>query len=212
MSATPVTRMSLREQVADALRAAVIAGELEAGRVYSVPGLATRFEVSATPVREALLDLAKEGLVAAVPNKGYRVIELSDDDLDEVTHLRLLLEVPAVRDAAARITPEQVAVLRPLARQIEDAHAEGDLIGHLQADRRFHLELVAIAGNARLVELVGQLRALSRLYGLRADAEALGASMREHTELLDLLEMGKIDEAADLTARHIRHTRAEWAG
>ncbi len=61
---------SYRERVADALRAALIAGELRPGEVYSAPGLATRFGVSATPVREALLDLAKEGLVDVVPNKG----------------------------------------------------------------------------------------------------------------------------------------------
>jgi DNA-binding GntR family transcriptional regulator len=212
--AAPITRVSLREQVADALRAAVITGELEPGRVYSVPGIATRFAVSATPVREALLDLAKEGLVAAMPNKGYRVVELSEADLDEVMHLRLLLEVPAVREAAQRITLDRVAALRPLAREIEDAYAQGDLIRHLEADRRFHLEVLAVAGNARLVELVGQLRALSRLFGLRATSGTgePSSSVREHTALLDLLEAGRADDAAELMTRHIGHTRGEWAG
>jgi DNA-binding GntR family transcriptional regulator len=207
----PIARVSLREQVADALRAALVAGELQPGRVYSVPVLAARFEVSATPVREALLDLAKEGLVCAVPNKGYRVVELSASELDEVMQLRLLLEVPAVRAAAERITTAQIEALRPLAREIADAHAAGDLLRHLEADRRFHLEVLAVAGNARLVALVDQLRALSRLYGLRDPGRDVGASMHEHSELLDLLAEGHAEEAADLMARHIGHTRAEWA-
>src|SRR3954470_11176919 len=76
---------SLREQVSHALRAALIAGELRPGVVYSAPVLAAGFGVSATPVREAMLDLAKEGLVEVVRNKGFRVTELSDRDLDELT-------------------------------------------------------------------------------------------------------------------------------
>src|SRR5919199_1566442 len=78
---------SHRERVADALRAALIAGELRPGEVYSAPGLAARFGVSATPVREAMLDLVREGLVDTVPNKGFRVRDLSDRELDEITEM-----------------------------------------------------------------------------------------------------------------------------
>ena len=71
-------RRRLRDEVAAALRAALIAGELRPGEVYSAPVLAARFGVSATPVREAMLDLVREGLVDTMPNKGFRVTELSD--------------------------------------------------------------------------------------------------------------------------------------
>ena len=74
---------SLREQVTSALRAAVISGEMRPGVVYSAPSLAARFRVSATPVREALLDLVKEGLVVSVRNKGFRVTEVTDRQLDD---------------------------------------------------------------------------------------------------------------------------------
>ncbi|MGN6600433.1 MAG: GntR family transcriptional regulator, partial [Actinomycetes bacterium] len=89
-------RQSLRERAADALRAALVAGEMRPGVTYSAPSLAAQFGVSATPVREAMLGLAKEGLVEAVRNKGFRVTELSDRDLDEITELRSLVEVPTV--------------------------------------------------------------------------------------------------------------------
>src|ERR1700754_2820324 len=94
-------RTSLREQVSEALRAALVSGELRAGGVYSAPGLAERFGVSATPVREAMLDLAKAGLVEAVPNKGFRVTELTERGLDEDTAIRALLEPPTVAEGAA---------------------------------------------------------------------------------------------------------------
>jgi len=73
---------SLREQVSRALEAALVAGELQPGEIYSAPGLAERFGVSATPVREALLDLVRDGFVEVVRNRGFRVVEMSETDLD----------------------------------------------------------------------------------------------------------------------------------
>ncbi|MGW4664743.1 GntR family transcriptional regulator [Streptosporangium sandarakinum] len=210
-------RQSLREQVAHALRAALITGEMRPGVVYSAPVLAAQFGVSATPVREAMLDLAKEGLVEAVRNKGFRVTELSDRDLDELTEIRLLIEVPTVTrlasaggtDGAARFDP-----LRPLARKIVDAADRGDLIAYVDADIRFHLELLALAGNAHLVDVVRDLRGRARLYGLPALSArgGLAGSAREHLELLDLLAAGDQEGTERLIRRHIGHVRGIWAG
>src|SRR6185312_16792620 len=98
------SRMSLRQQVTEALRGAVVSGVMEPGELYSAPNLAAMLGVSATPVREAMLDLAKEGLIEAVRNKGFRVIELTDAELDQLTELRSLLEVPTVAAIAERYT------------------------------------------------------------------------------------------------------------
>src|SRR5919112_1678896 len=114
-------RQSLREQVAHALRAALITGEMRSGVVYSAPVLAAQFGVSATPVREAMLDLAKEGLVEAVRNKGFRVTELSDRDLDELTEIRQLIEVPTVARLADSSRAEEFERLRPIAEEIVSA-------------------------------------------------------------------------------------------
>lgn len=207
-------RLSLREQVAAALRAALVTGALRPGEVHSAPALAKRFGVSSTPVREALLDFVRDGLVTAVPNKGFRVVALDDDDLDEVCQLRRWLEVPAVEQVARTITPEQVAELRPLAAEVERAHADGDLTRHLEADRTFHLTLLGFTGNDRLVELVGRLRALTRLDGIRAISGhgVPAASVAEHSRLVDLLAANDAAGAAALMAAHIDHARGEWAG
>ncbi len=103
----------LRDQVADAVRAALIAGELRPGVVYSAPRLAAELGVSATPVREAMLDLAREGLVEAVRNKGFRITELTDRDLDEYTDIRTLIEVPTVGLVARTVPAERLERLRP---------------------------------------------------------------------------------------------------
>jgi DNA-binding GntR family transcriptional regulator len=206
-------RESLREQIATALRAAIVAGQMRPGVLYSVPTLAERFGVSATPVREAMLDLAKEGMVDSVRNKGFRITELADSDLDEITQLRALIEVPTVTGLAATITAEQVEALRPLAQAIVDGAAAGDLARYLEEDRRFHLQLLALAGNRRLVDVVGDLRSQTRLYGLGAlvEQERLAASAAEHLELLDALLARDTERTETVMRRHIAHVRGIWA-
>ncbi|MFI6282557.1 GntR family transcriptional regulator [Streptomyces sp. NPDC050988] len=204
---------SYRERVADALRAALIAGELRPGEVYSAPGLAARFGVSATPVREAMLDLAKEGLVDTVPNKGFRVTAVSEKQLDEYTHIRSLIEIPTTVALAATADPVALEALRPAAEESVTAAATGDLIAHVEADMRFHLGLLALAGNDHLVEVVRDLRKRSRLYGLHALVKAgrLEASAAEHLDILDALIARDEEAVRDVMTRHLGHVRGLWA-
>ena len=205
---------SLREQITRAVEAAIVAGELEPGVIYSAPGLAERFGVSATPVREAMLDLVKEGFVEPLRNRGFRVVQMSDDDLDNIAQIRLLIEVPTIPQIASRLTPARLAELAPAAEAIERAAADGDVLQYLDADRRFHVELISVLGNARLTELVDRLRRQARLFGLRdlARAGRLMASALEHRTLLDTLGTQDTKAAEDLMRAHIGHTRGLWAG
>ena len=170
-----------------------------------------------TPVREALLDLAGEGLVEPVRNKGFRVTELAERDLDEITSLRVLIEVPTVAGLAAAMGDDlrrQVEELRPLARAIV-AHAEaGRFVEYVEADRAFHLALLALADNRHLVDLVGNLRSRSRLHGLaeRANEAQLLRSAREHEQLVDLVLAGDAAAAEALMTSHITDVRTAWAG
>ncbi|MFE3325467.1 GntR family transcriptional regulator [Streptomyces sp. NPDC059176] len=203
----------LRDQVAHALRAALVAGELRPGNVYSAPGLAADFGISATPVREAMLDLAREGLVEPVRNKGFRITEVSERDLDQYYELRALIEVPTIGRVTQLATVEQLEELRPVAEEIVERARDHDLIGYLDADRRFHLGLLGLAGNDRLVETVGDLRKRSRLYGLNKLDELglLVSSAEEHHVLLDLMVAGDEAAAEECMARHLGHVRSLWA-
>src|SRR5580704_19346318 len=124
---------SLREQVSRALEAALVAGELQPGVIYSAPGLAEQFGVSATPVREAMLDLVKDGFVEVVRNKGFRVLEVSESDLDQISQIRLLLEVPSTANAAAVLSPEEFEMLARVADEISGAASRADIIRYLDA-------------------------------------------------------------------------------
>lgn len=206
-------RVSLRERVAESLRAALVSGRMAPGTTYSIPALAEQFGVSATPVREAMLDLVNEGIVAPVPNKGFRVVELTDEELDQVTELRRLLEVPTVRDLAGTVGPAEIKRLRGLAAAVHDAAQRGDVVAYVESDRELHLALLAEAGNPRLVEMVGRLRDQSRLYGLEQLAAdgVLVDSAAEHVRLIDALESGDRRAAEKVMAHHLDHVRGIWA-
>jgi DNA-binding GntR family transcriptional regulator len=205
---------NLRELVRRALEAALVAGELQPGEIYSAPGLAERFGVSATPVREAMLDLVKDGFVTVVRNKGFRVVAMSELDLDRISEIRLLLEVPSTVRAATLLTPEVTASLARLADEIERAASEGDLIRYLDADRRFHVELIALLDNPPLTDLVDRLRRQTRLFGLDALVKSgrLVASAQEHHTLLATLRTGDAAATRGLISAHIEHVRGVWAG
>jgi DNA-binding GntR family transcriptional regulator len=205
---------SLREQVTRAVEAAIVAGELEPGVIYSAPGLAERFGVSATPVREAMLDLVKEGFVEPLRNRGFRVVEMSDEDLDNIAQIRLLIEVPTIPQIASLLTPARFEDLAVAAGAIERAAADGDVLRYLDADRRFHVELISAIGNARLTDLVDRLRRQARLFGLKdlAKSGRLMASAREHRALLGTLRAQDVQAAENLMRAHIGHTRGLWAG
>lgn len=91
-----VQRASVRGQILDALRAALAGGELTPGEVYSAPALGDQFGVSATPVREAMQQLAIEGAVEVVPNRGFRVVRRGARELAELAEVRALLQVPVI--------------------------------------------------------------------------------------------------------------------
>jgi DNA-binding GntR family transcriptional regulator len=208
--------LNLRQRIGDVLRASIISGAMRPGVVYSAPALAQQFGVSSTPVREALLDLVAEGLAEAVRNKGFRVTQPSDKQLDDITAVRRMLEVPAIAGLSGQLDEAQrdvVQSLYPAAEKLVDLAARREMVDWVQADRRFHLELLGLAGNAALVDIVANLRARSRLTGLSTlGIDALVASAEEHVTILDLLLAGDEAGLTELMGKHIDHIRGAWAG
>jgi DNA-binding GntR family transcriptional regulator len=211
---SPVERTSVRDQVSRLLRARIASGTLLPGEIYSAVALAEDLGVSATPIREAMIDLANAGLVEAVRNRGFRILEVSDRDLDEIVELRLMLEVPPLERIVAEASDEQLAALEPVLAPIARSARDGDLPGFLLSDSTFHLELLRLGGNERLVALVSELRDQTRLLGLRRLDESgdLERNAMEHREILDAVRSRELERAQILMIRHLRHARGIWAG
>ncbi|MFE2552836.1 GntR family transcriptional regulator [Streptomyces sp. NPDC059355] len=190
-----VLRHSVRGQVLDALRAALVDGELVPGEIYSGPALGERFGVSATPVREAMQQLALEGAVECLPNRGFRVLSRTPRTLAELAEVRALLEVPVVLGLARTVPAEAWAALRPVAAAAAEAAAAGDLAGYADADRAFHRELLSLGGNEQLVSVAQDLHRRSQwpLTGApRARRAELVRDAAEHTALLEALITGDL--------------------
>jgi DNA-binding GntR family transcriptional regulator len=206
--------VSLREQAREALRTRIVLGEIEPGQVESVINMAAALGVSVTPVREAVMDLANLGIVEIIRNRGFRVPVLTDHDLDEIFRLRTMLEAPAMSEVTELLDGQPIPKFRQLAERITEAAREGDLTSFLDLDRQFHLGLLELLGNRRLVAMVGQLRDQARMQGLQrlADQGELTRSGEEHIEIVDAIEAGDSELAADLMRKHLAHSRGIWAG
>jgi DNA-binding GntR family transcriptional regulator len=201
----------VREQVLRALRAALVSGELTPGEVYSAPVLGERLGVSATPVREAMQQLASEGAVEVVPNRGFRVAERGARELAELAEVRALLEVPVVLRLARTVPAERWAELRPLAERTVLAASSGCPATYAEADRAFHRALLSLAGNAELVRIADDLHRRSQWPPVSDEAGTGTASRRqgelvadaaEHGALLDALAARDLDVVRRLAREH----------
>ena len=201
---------SVNARVLSSLRAAVITGELVPGSLYSVQTLADQLGVSRTPVREALIKLAQQGMVRFERNRGVRVLLTSLHDLEEVFALRLLLEPPAVRRAVARLDAAHRRELRRAFTQMEKAAKADDEFTMFEHDRRFHRTLLEAAGNARLAAFVDGLRdmVLRRGVSTAQGSRSLDDIVAEHRAILDLADAGDAEGARGAMRRHIHHTAA----
>lgn len=195
---------SLRERVLKQLRAEIIAGESPPGAIYSVPSLAAELDISTTPVREALLELANSGLVEPIRNKGFRVSRPSLQELRDIFHMRELLEIDAAREMLSekRINFDE---LQRFAEDIERAVEGDDVRAYLLADRGFHNAMFNASGNALLAQMALSLRDRMRLFGIRSAAgfERQKASVPEHYRLIDLIQAGDAEELVTLLRHHI---------
>jgi len=200
--------MSLSARAREAIRTGILTGQLAPGTLHSVKSLADRFGISRTPVREALIDLSKQGMVRFERNRGVRILQPSVHDLEEIVEIRLLLEPPATYRAALKIGPE---VLSQLSLEIaEMAHADEhhDHIAFMRHDRRFHSLILGESENDRLQEFIDQLRDLvvergnSTLGTTRSGQDILA----EHRLILDRIRARDATGAAAAMHDHIDRT------
>ncbi|MFE9045151.1 GntR family transcriptional regulator [Streptomyces sp. NPDC012421] len=200
-----VRRHSVRGQILDALRTALVSGELCPGEVYSAPALGERFGVSATPVREAMQRLAVEGAVEVVPNRGFRVVVRTPRELAELAEVRALIEVPVMLRLARTVPAARWAGLRPLAEATGAAAARGDRAHYAETDRAFHRALLALAGNEQLLAVADDLHRRSQWPLLSAPVPRhadLVADAAEHSALLDALAAQDLPVVEALVREH----------
>ena len=209
MTLQPLARTeTLTAHALQALRAAIADGRLAPGERHSVARLADDLGVSRTPVREALLLLERQGVVAFERNLGVRILETSAQEIADIFGLRLLLEVPATRRATELLTAADLTALTRALRAMKQHAAGRDEAAFMAEDQRFHEIVLRAAGNARLLDTVGQLRDHVRFGGPSTVGRSrdMTAILAEHRAILDALKRRDADGAAAAMAEHLRTT------
>jgi DNA-binding GntR family transcriptional regulator len=197
---------TLAERVAESLRAAIRGGRLAGGELYSVALLADEFDVSRTPVREALLVLERQGMVRFERNRGVRILEATLQDLADIFSLRLMLEVPAARNAARCLEEAGLAALRTELDAMHRAAEMTDEAEFVVHDRNFHDHILSASKNRRLTAVISSLRDHVRERGPATADPILTEILFEHEAILAALEAGDGDRAAEGMRSHLLTT------
>jgi DNA-binding GntR family transcriptional regulator len=199
---------SYTSRVGEMLLRAISTGHLQPDTLYSVRALAETLGVSRTPVREALIVLAKQGMVRFERNRGVWILEASTHELAELFVLRLSLEVPATYRATTLLTDAAVAEVRATLDEMHAAEKDGDEALLMRHDRLFHRIILEAAGNSLITALVDQARdtVLTRGASTVGRSRALRDIIVEHEAVLDRLEKRDNVGAAKAMHDHIHTT------
>lgn len=204
-----------QEYVYQALRGAIIRGELPPGQRLVIDDIARRLEVSAIPIREALQSLQAEGLVVSAPHVGATVASISQDEVHEVFAIMEGLETVAVREAAARLTPEQGESLGTIVADMDSAVDRQEYERWAEMNGKLHRSIGEIAAMPLLREMTD--RALSRWERLRRHyfqgvlVPRVEQAQREHRELLAALVARDPDASERVVRAHNRNAQAAYS-
>ena len=170
------------------------------------------FEVSRTPLREALKVLAAEGLVELLPNRGARIRTLSEHDLSELFDVIGGLEALAGRLACEQITDAEIAAIERLHHEMYAFYLRRDMPGYFGCNQDIHQRIVEASRNRTLLKIyvnfATQVRRLRYGANFARNRQRWGGAMREHEAILDALRRRAGNELSDILFMPLRNKRA----
>lgn len=202
-------KSSMSATVAERLRQAIVNADFDFGEALSEENLASAFNVSRTPVREALSMLQLEGLVSIVPKSGTYVFTPAPEDIVEMCEYRAGLELIAAELATGRDHAALADALGDLSRQMVEALEAGDIRRYGQLDTRYHLEFLEKSGNRYLMQgyrmIMGRVATLRTQLALNARNEPR-RSMQDHQLMVELVRDRKIARLKTVLQAHVMRT------
>lgn len=198
------TRQTAHEYVRGVLRRAILNGEIASGTRLVQAELAAMLDVSTTPVREALRDLATEGLVQFDPHRGAIVAELSNEDVHDIYQIRMVLEPLAMRQAVDNLSDSLLDRLRDLHQSMLNEPHSAEWVDR---NRVFHMAVYETAASPRLAAIIRNLQDASVMYigASLSDKPALrDEANHDHAEILKALEKRDAEAAVAALTEHLR--------
>lgn len=193
-----ISPRSVEESVTEALRDAILRGELKPGHRLAQVELSEELGVSRIPLRDALRRLEAEGLVEIDGRRGARVSSLSPGDVEEIYSMRKLLESECARRAIEGLNDEQAERLIELSDEMD--RTADDPVKGAASRKNFYAELYALAGRPRMRATILQLRALVQRYHLLTDSSG---HPHAHDDLRDCIRDRDGKRAAKAVSEHL---------
>jgi DNA-binding GntR family transcriptional regulator len=210
-SDSAIPRQSLTVAVADKLRDQIIRGEIPEGAQLRQEAIATQYQVSRVPVREALRQLDAEGLIAIVPNRGAVVPALSPDDVEELFSIRALLEPEVLKLSIPRLTEDDFseadAVLR---KYVNELRRDDHVSAWGRLNWQFHSILYSRANQPRFMAIIrnvnnnGERYTRLQLYL----THGMKRANEEHHKILEFCRERDVSQACKLLRQHIQYAGA----
>ena len=197
------------DTVYEKLCEAIFGNEIPAGARLSVPMLAERFGISRSPIKDAVQQLVADGIAVTVPRKGVFVASFDLSDVVNLLEITEPLEAMAGRQAAQHVTDDDIARLKKLLVEQENAIASSDGSLYARLDMQFHQDLAAIAQNDRLAYMLtilhNQIRLVSRL--MHFSPGHYKDSLSDHKKVLRALRARDPERVAAMLAQHVAESR-----
>ena len=196
------------EIVYEQIRTAILDGLIRPGDKVETDAIATAFNVSRMPVREAIKRLQLEGWVDVKPHKEVRVASVTKDQIRDVFSVRAMLESLAARESAEKISDDEIGLLWQAYRDMEKLVQSGDTIGQVAKNREFHEIIHRVSGNKVLQSIASNLFDSIERYRLQflSIPQSPNEVLREHRQLIEAIESHDRDRAELLMRRHIENT------
>ncbi len=206
----PIATRTLHDELTDRLRTMILDCRLAPGSKVNEGALAAEFQVSRTPLREALRSLAGEGLVLLTPRRGATIAEVTQADLEEAFPILGALEALAGELACLHITAQGIERIRALQAELEASQGAGDLAAYRRANDAIHRLILETAGNATLTRLMQGLDARVRRARAMANLspERWAQAVAEHAEITEALTARDAERLGAILRRHIANKLA----
>ncbi|MFP4212468.1 MAG: GntR family transcriptional regulator, partial [Alkalispirochaeta sp.] len=203
----PLVRMSYADQVYHHIKKAILSGELRQGDKIVEEKIAQRFGVSRTPIREALTRLQVLGLVHLQPRSYAEVARIGSREANDIAQLRLTLEQMVFRLLCAGKSNESLSQLQQIAETARGYLENSDKAGYFEADSEFHETAAALCGNGELAEMYRRFASKVQLLRIAQEVpvERLEIYMRQHFDLVEMLDEGRCGAIDELLRIHIVH-------
>lgn len=200
---------SLAKMAYEAIRKSILSGHWKIGELYNEKAIAADLEISRTPVREALLELASQDLIIFLPRRGLMVNRFTRRDVDEIFEVRKAIELAAVEKITVASPPFDLFEIEEALLSQRKAAKQKDYLAFMEADRLFHTSFSELTSNRRLIAILDNIRDMIHVMGAKAlalEGRALKV-IEEHQTIFEAVKKGDIEEARRAMAYHLEQSK-----